>query len=256
MTEPAHPAKYSAPVMSAIVLALSRERVSGDILDPFAGVGRIHELRELSQGVWETYGVELEAEWAASSPWTLCGDATELPTEWSNTYAAVVTSPPYANRMADAYAGDAKERQCERCKGSGFSPAAGAPFSCTQCKGSGIVVGSRRHTYRIALGRPLTDGSAAGMQWGDNYRQTMWKALQEIYRVLRPGGLFLLNISDHVRGGALQLVPEWFGKCATSLHFEPVDVIPIATQRNRDGANGDLRATCEWLLVYRKPVAA
>lgn len=220
---PQHPAKYTASVLDAIVEVLSAQHIEGDILDPMAGTGRIHELRTRSDDVWVTWGVELEPEWAAMHPCTFTGDATRLPAEWSGKFAAVVTSVPYGNRMADAYAGDAK--------------------------------GSRRHTYRIALGRALTGGSAAGMQWGVEYRDTMHKILVEIHRVLEDGGLFVLNVKDHVRGGQLQGVPEWYSTVALSLGFQPVDVIGVDVPGNRHGANYELRAECEYLLVYRKAAA-
>lgn len=237
--------------MDAVVEVLSAHHVEGSILDPFAGTGRIHELRERFAG-WDTLGVELEPEWADMSPYTVAGDATQLPPEWTALFQAVVTSPPYGNRMADAYAGDSSP--CPECP-THTGGMIDAWCVCKACKGTGTV-SSRRHTYRIALQRPLTDGSAAGMQWGDKYRDTMHRALAEVYRVLVPGGMFLLNISDHVRAGVLQRVPEWYSEAVRAIGFIPVDVLSVGTPRMRMGANSDLRAESEFLLVYRKPLSA
>lgn len=68
----AHPAPYPLKM-----LPLLAELVPADefpkVLDPFAGTGRIHELPN------ETVGVEIEPEWAALHPDTICGSALELP---------------------------------------------------------------------------------------------------------------------------------------------------------------------------------
>ena len=131
---PEHPAKFSAPILVAIAEELDRFRPPNlSVLDPFAGVGGVHALEAAGFATW---GVELEPEWARAHERTQVGDATHLPPAWSNEWGDIVTSPPYGNRMADSYAGDAK--------------------------------GSRRHTYRIALGRELTAGSIAELLFFNN----------------------------------------------------------------------------------------
>lgn len=139
------------------------------VLDPFAGTGRIHELPN------DTVGIEIEAEWAQLHPDTILGDATDLSFEDAS-FDAIVTSPTYGNRLADLY--DAPDPE-------------------------------NRHSYRIDLGRDLSPGSSAGLQWGDAYRQIHEAAWAEAVRVLRPGGRFVLNIKDHIRGGERQHVSGW-----------------------------------------------
>lgn len=210
-----HPAKFSANVITAIKAVLDERAFKGYILDPFAGVGGALELASL-QPMRIIIGVELEPEWAACSPYIYQGDARHLPFI-DDTFDAIITSPPYGNRMADSYGGDAK--------------------------------GSRRHTYRVALGRPLTSGSAAGLQWGTAYQETMAAALADMDRVLRPGGLVVLNLSNHIRKGKLIPVCDWYLRECGKLGWLLVDEVPVATPRNRMGANAELRASSEWLFV-------
>lgn len=207
-----HPAKFSAPIMEEIIRVTTNELPEDAfILDPFAGAGGIHVLRP----TFLTYGIELEPEWASDSQFTAQGDATATGL-LDSSFDAVVTSPPYGNRMAD----------------QDMRPSVGA-------------------TYAKILGRRVSDGSAAGMQWGPEYRTTMVSALGEIHRVLVPGGLFLLNVSDHVRDKQLQHVPEWFLMECVCMGFILHDDIEIKTRRMMRGANR-ARANCEHLYVFRK----
>ena len=197
-----HPAKFS-PYLLVPLLEMLEDAADGiagadharyadlELLDPFAGVGTIHDLAD-QIGIRST-GVELEKEWADQHPRTYVGDATRLPFP-RHSFDIVATSPPYGNRMADSY--DGRD-------------------------------GSRRHTYRIDLGRPLTPDSAAGLQWGNDYRSTMAAAWNEAYRVLRPGGRLVLNIADHVRSGQRQFVPEWHSSALEVIGFEFLELVDV-----------------------------
>lgn len=214
-----HPARYTPVILDKMEEIIARAYGAHDlisILDPFAGVGTIHQLRD-RHPEWVTVGVELEPEWATQHPFTIVGDATKL-SFFDNLVDVIATSPCYGNRMADNYAGD----------------------------------GTRRHTYRISLGRPLTDNSAAGMQWGAAYRNLHTAAWAEAERVLKPGGMFLLNISDHIRDGEMVPVSHWHVSALSRLGLNLVGWHPINTPRQREGANGDLRAPCEWVFHFTK----
>lgn len=248
MSDTKHPAKFGEEILTAIADVLTTYPIHGEVLDPMAGTGRIHLLEFLG---YVTVGVELEPEWAAMHPRTVVGNAEDLPAEWRERFGAVITSPPYANRMADHH--EAKER-CKACEGTGqhWDPTVnGNVVDCLKCHGAGRRT-YKRNTYRHILGRPLTDGSAAGMQWGDTYRTSMTTVLRNIYRVLKPGGLFVLNVKDHVRGDTLQGVPEWFKECAKDIGFAFVEEVPVPSTGNRQGRNGDKRAPNEWLIVFHK----
>ncbi len=249
-----HPAKFSAPIVAELRAALAHwspvtPLFPPSVLDPFAGVGGVHELASAG---YDTTGLELEADWAATHPRTICGNATAMPFD-AGSFDIITTSPCYGNRMADTY--DGSRDRCTTCKGDGEVLVDSEIVECPGCGGSGLVR-SKRYTYRIALGHDLTDGSAAGLQWGHDYRELHRAVWREANRVLKPRGLLMLNISDHIRNGDPQGVDIWHASVLGELGFRLLEQRPIRTQRSKNGANRDARALCEWLLVFRRRAAA
>jgi len=191
-------------------------------------VGGIHTLARkggpsegalLGDGITiRTVGVELEPEWAAQHPRTLVGDARALPFA-DATLDTVVTSPTYGNRMADHH--NAKD-------------------------------GSRRITYRRTLGRPLTPGNSGAMQWGEDYRQLHRRAWEEVRRVLVPEGLFLLNVSNHIRQGEEVPVVQWHVEMLAGMGFALVSDRRVPTARIRFGENHARRVGFEHVMCLRK----
>ncbi len=185
---PPHPATYPEAVM-----AIFRELIAGGsrVLDPFAGVGTIHELRPDCL----TSGIEIEAEWAAASEHTLHGDSrTVMAGIPAGSFDVVATSPAYGNRLADPYyeASDAHARR----------------------------------SYALDLGRPLSDGSGAGCEFDtDGTYEELHEAIwAEAARVVRPGGLFLLNCKDFQRDGRIMPVTGWHIATLTDLGFVVIDL--------------------------------
>lgn len=212
-----HPAKFSNPIIDAILETLGDLPLVGDaILDPFAGVGKgVQALRDAG---FEAFGVEIECEWARQCPWVFCADFFDWAKgAWPGVYAAAVTSPTYGNRMADHH----NTRDA-----------------------------SKRNTYRHTLGRELSPNNSGGMQWGDDYRHFHEGAWNELRRLVRRDGFFLLNISDHIRKGEVIPVTDWHVSTCERLGWRKIDEKPIATQRQRHGANGEKRVECEWLITF------
>lgn len=185
------------------------------LLDPFAGTGRVHELGRPS------WGIEIEPEWAALHPRTLVGNALELPFR-DHSFDCVVTSPAYGNRMADHH--EARDD-------------------------------SKRNTYRHTLGRRLNQFNSGGIQWGDYYRFFHVAAWTEVRRVLKPGELFLMNISDHIRKGKVVPVSEWHREAVEALGFKTIGEQRIRTRRQKQGANGNLRVDHEMIWLFAAPGA-
>ncbi len=156
-----HPAVYTEGVVPTFAALLGPGPLR--VLDPFAGHGHIHELREL--GDYETAAVEIQPGWAAAHPDTLCADSRELPFD-ADEFDVVATSPAYGNRLADF----------------GFS---GPP-----------VDAALRRSYACSYGGPLVEGNAAAMPFGADYKAVHEQVYAEVVRVVRPGGVVLLNVKD------------------------------------------------------------
>jgi SAM-dependent methyltransferase len=222
-----HPARYSAgllPIFAGIIdynleyYMLGHLVSAGKILDPFAGTGRIHDLRDLIG--CETVGVELEAEWADLHADTICGNALHLPFE-DHEFDVICTSPTYGNRLADSHNASDPER---------------------------------RRSYTHDLGRKLHDDNSGAMQWSLEYREFHLKAWVEAVRVLRPGGLFILNIKDHIREGIQQPVSTWHAATLVSLglDYDPELSQGVPTRHLRQGSTRE-RAGQELVLVFKRP---
>jgi hypothetical protein len=219
-----HPARFSEPILAVIGSLVDDEakRVGRPIrvLDPFAGVGGCHCLARTDldqEALIETVGVELEPEWASQHPLTMVGDGTALPFGEA-AFDVVATSPTYGNRMADHHI--ARD-------------------------------GSARITYRHKLGRALTPGNSGAMQWGAEYRFLHVRAWREVARTLTEGGLFILNVSNHIRKGVEMPVVEWHRDTLLALEFTLEWDVEVRTARMGFGANGAKRVGCEHVLVVR-----
>lgn len=212
-----HPATFSAPILAKIDLLLGD---SATVLDPFAGVGTIHQLATSDR---RTVGIELEPEWADMHRDTINGDARDLLSLTEGVAVdAIATSPAYGNRMADKH--DARDA-------------------------------SDRMTYKHRLGRDLTDGNAGGMQWGEDYRALHADVWTAAATKLISGGVFILNVKDHVRGGSRQYVSAWhvnflIGACG--LLLDATEEVADAGLRHA-GDNADKRIGVEYVWRFVKP---
>ena len=256
-TVPEHPATFSRAILDRLreMLAPERDRVGSiRVLDPFAGTGGVHELAEEKV---VTYGVEIQPEWATSHPRTTIGSVLDLPAMFGEEAAfdAMVTSPCYGNRMADKH--QAKD-SCRACGGDGFVRDQRPPdfdrVTCGECGGAGLT---RRNTYAHALRRSgveivHSEENAAIMQWGTLYRAFHEQAWQVVDRLLRPEGLVLLNVKNHVRAGRLQRVVEFHLNTFLWMGYTIEEVRRVETRGLAYGANYDVRTPVELILALRK----
>jgi SAM-dependent methyltransferase len=210
-----HPAKFSPSVLEHILTIFDEWGWPQRILDPFAGVGRVHSLVEGRDA--ESVGVEIEPEWAAMHPDTMVGNALHMDFP-DDSFDGLVTSPCYGNRLADHH--NAQD-------------------------------GSRRYSYRHVLGRPLHPDNSGQMQWGEQYREFHDAAWTECLRVLKPDSLIVINTSNHIRNGVEQLVTEWHSAWFLNHGCAVLDLGCVTTARLRHGANWQVRARYENVFALR-----
>jgi hypothetical protein len=217
--QPRHPAKFTLSILTEIgELAAPHLDRGGHVrvLDPFAGVGGIHDLHE--QYGWDTVGVEIEPEWAGQHPRNVIGNVLDLMTMFEpQSFDAVITSPCYGNRMADKH--EARDA-------------------------------SVRHTYKHYLGHQPHKESAAVLQWGQAYRDFHYAAWEQCVEMLAPGGIFVLNISDHIRKGERQRVTAWHVRTLLKLGLDLAEARRVDTPRMLHGSNRGARVTHETVALF------
>lgn len=215
--DPRDPVRHPAKFPNAVMFKFGELHPGGcpTVLDPFAGTGRIHDLMPPED--WDTWGVELEPEWAELHPRTVVGDARALPFP-DQTFDMIVTSPCYGNRMADQ----------------------------TLDRG-----GHYRNTYRMALGRPATEGSATTLQWGQRYRELHEDAWTDVTRVARAGAVFLLNVKDHVRNRKPVPVAAFHVQALVARGWSWMGAHQVEAGGYREGENGTNRFDFEWVHELR-----
>lgn len=219
--QPKHPAKYTDALLPVFARIL-RDHGAQSVLDPMAGVGKIGYLRHHGF-MGRIVGNEIEPEWAAQAPpWVEMhvGDAGAMTWAEDGEFDAVVVSPPYGNRMADHH--EARDA-------------------------------SRRYTYRHMLGRALHPANTGALQWGDAYKEAHRRIWTECIRVLRSGGVFVLNCKDHVRRGEIVRVSEWHADELQRHGLRLVERVRVECPGMRNGANARLRVDHEDVWVLRKP---
>lgn len=220
-----HPAPFSDAILRYV--ANNDLLPTGLLLDPFAGVGKVHQLADVTR---VTVGVEIEHVWAAKHRRTVVANALALPFR-DGTFDGAFTSPVYGNRMSDHH--NARD-------------------------------GSLRRSYTHDLQRTMADvtaklhpdNSGAMYAWQREYWHLHERVWAEVWRTLKPGADFLLNVSDCFRTirGERKRVPVVEGHLTTCRHlgFILLDTHEVKTPRMLMGANAH-RVEAEILLVLRKP---
>jgi DNA modification methylase len=221
-TFPDHPTPYSDCILAAIDAALPP---AGIFLDPMAGSGRCFNLAR--PGRW-VVGTEIEPEFAALHPWTTVADATRLP--FGNaSFDGGFTSPSYPNRMNGDYT----------APGWTKNPTGRRNYSLSKrflARDPDAVLHSH-NTARYGVKRGLAD------YW--NLHARIWA---EVARVVRPGGVFVLNTKD-LPG---LLVTDRHVELLAAAGFAVLHREPVFPPGYRRGAHRDVRVDHEDIVVFRR----
>lgn len=223
------PAKFSA----SIIERLDELVPPGSYLDPFAGVGGVHQLERPDR---HFIGVEIEPEWVACHLNTMQGNALYLSgpamlRKFKNfgvtlPFDGCVFSPTYGNRFADHHhAKDTSERR------------------------------SYTHDLRTMTGdfeRELHPDNTGTQHFGAQYLDMHLRAYKECYRVTKPDGLMFLNVSDFIRDREVVRAVVAHITLLQRAGWEITGRVRVPTPRMRHGQNHDARVEDERIILARR----
>ena len=90
------------------------------------------------------------------------------------------------------------------------------------------------------------------MHWGKDYRLLHRLSWEEVERVLCVEGIFVLNVSNHIRKGEEVPVVQWHRDSLVAMGFAMEMDIEVPTARLRYGANHARRVGFEHVLCLRR----
>jgi tRNA G10 N-methylase Trm11 len=208
-----HPAKFSDNILDVIKEYVRPEWI---ILDPMSGTGKLNKIINNNNLVLN----EIEYEWAMQGKPSqiINGNALYLPFK-DKSFDCIITSCTYGNRLADHHV--AKD-------------------------------GSKRISYFHNLGKILHRDNSGQMQYGNQYKTFHKVAWEESNRVLRNNGIFILNVSNHIRNKKEVYVSEWHLDFIKNLGYSLIEHKKINTHRLKYGSNSDQRVEHENLFIMKK----
>lgn len=243
-----HPAQFTPAVVDVMVKVLDQHDVTGLAIDPFAGPGM--SLHRFANPDRKIVGIEIEPPWV-TAPEVKQGDATVMKGVRRNSVSAFLSSWVYGNRFSDSH--NAQER-CRECKGTGKI----GRKKCSKCEN-----GRRNHTRRGYTHdiREQTGDETYALHENNagrmHFRSEQYKDLHRKHAALalekaKPGGIYVLNVSDFVERGQIVHAATWHLNTMQAAGWLWIDAYAIATPRMRYGANNQLRPENEWVFVFRK----
>ena len=213
-----HPAKYNdkfIPIFADMLKGKKR------VLDPFAGVGKIGLIKKFGFN-GKIYANDIESEWIQPNQHD-CDFITVEDAEFlqypDGFFDAICTSPTYGNRMADHH--NAKD-------------------------------GSKRNTYTHCIGHQLNDGNTGKMHYGEKYKEKHKRIYQNICRMLKKDGIFILNVKNFIKKGKEIDVTQFHIDLLGEFGLIVDGCIQIPVNSNGFGANGKIRVDHEWIIILKK----
>ena len=192
------------------------------VYDPFAGTRKLALIKELGyKGKIICNDLEPEYKSLNNYPVDLWVHEDAETAIIKGKIDAIVTSPTYGNRMADSH--NAKDS-------------------------------SKRITYTHQLNRKLSSGNTGNMQWGNNYKEKHQRCYINFYKHLTEGGLFIINVSNHIRKGKEVDVVSFHIEAAIKAGFILTENIKMPVKRMRYGSNSKLRVDNEHIIVFKKQI--